>query len=305
MLMAIIVTRNLTKKYKQLIAVDKVNLAIEEGECFGLLGPNGAGKTTLTRLITGVSPSTSGEVWIEGKALKAYAREIKAAIGVVFQEDNLDQDLTVLQNLIAFARYFDIPRKEAYRRSLEVLRVFELETKLKSNLRELSGGMKRRLLIARGLINHPRVLVLDEPTSGLDPQARHLVWQKLKEQKNQGVTQVLSTQNMEEAAILCDRLAIMHQGKILSLDTPENLIRRHVGREVWEISVDSEDRGKMLNELSNRGLEFEDTPGNILIFHVDSEEPLAGLIASTERLRHRPATLEDVFLRLTGRKLNE
>ncbi|MFH0847739.1 MAG: ABC transporter ATP-binding protein [Chloroflexota bacterium] len=303
--MSIIVTRDLTKKYKDLTAVDRINLAVEAGECFGLLGPNGAGKTSLTRLITGVSPPSSGEVWIEGKELKTHARELKARIGVVFQEDNLDQDLSVLQNLTTFARYFDIPRKEAERRSLEVLKLFELDGKLKNNLRELSGGMKRRLLIARGLINQPRILVLDEPTSGLDPQARHLVWQKIRELKAQGVTQILSTQNMEEASILCDRLAIMHQGKILSLGTPEDLIRRHVGQEVWEVQVDSEDRSHILRELNRRKLDFEDTPEDILVFHVESREPLGGLVASSEGLRHRPATLEDVFLRLTGRKLNE
>ena len=213
--MAIIETKNLSKRYKDILAVDGISLSIEEGECFGLLGPNGAGKTTLIRMITAVSPPSNGEIYVMGNNAATHARRIKASIGVVPQLDNLDPDLTVLRNLLTFARYFNIPEKEAYRRSIDVLKLFQLDERSKSRIDELSGGMKRRLLIARALINEPEIIVLDEPTIGLDPQAKYLVWQKLTELKSQGVTQLLPTQNMEEEFALCDRVAIMNKGKIL------------------------------------------------------------------------------------------
>ncbi len=303
--MVIIQAKNLSKKFKDLLAVDNINLDIEEGECFGLLGPNGAGKTSLVRMIIAVSPPSRGDIRVMGKDLKTHARQVKAVLGVVPQLDNLDPDLTVLQNLTTFSRYFDIPKREALRRSREVLNLFELQSKSNSRIEELSGGMKRRLLIARGLINMPRILILDEPTIGLDPQAKHLVWHKLAELKSQGVTQLLCTQNMEEATVLCDRVAIMHQGKILSLDTPRELVSRHVGSEIGEIDVDSAARDKVVQELASRGLDFEDTGRIIYVFHADSSEFGKGWDNLNQGLRRRPGTLEDVFLRLTGRSLAE
>lgn len=303
--MVIIKTNSLTKKFKDLVAVDDVNLEIEEGECFGLLGPNGAGKTSLIRMITAVSPPTSGDIWVLGGDLKTHSREVKAALGVVPQMDNLDPDLTVLQNLMTFARYFNIPKGEARRRSMEVLTLFQLEDRCDSQIRELSGGMKRRLLIARGLINMPKIVVLDEPTIGLDPQAKYLVWHKLTELKSQGVTQLLPTQNMEEASTLCDRVAIMHQGKVLTVDAPKKLISSYFGDEIWEIEVMAEERDKVVNALRSRGLEYENVGDKIHVFHVEADELLAGLVGSVEGLRRRPATLEDVFFRLTGRSLTE
>jgi lipooligosaccharide transport system ATP-binding protein len=303
--MTIIKTQNLMKKFKELLAVDNVNLEVQEGECFGLLGPNGAGKTSLVRMIIAVSPPTKGEIWVLGKELTTNSRQVKAILGVVPQLDNLDPDLTVLQNLMTFARYFDIPKDEARRRSMEVLRLFELQNRGSSQIRELSGGMKRRLLIARGLINMPKILVLDEPTLGLDPQAKYLVWHKLTELKAQGVTLLLCTQNMEEATALCDRVAVMHQGKILSLDAPKKLISKYVGNEVWEIEVDSEGRDKTVKELSSHGLDYEVVGGMIHIFHVEAEEAIRRVLNSPGLLRRRPATLEDVFFKLTGRSLLE
>ena len=303
--MAIIKTRDLTKKFGDLVAVDGVNLEIEEGECFGLLGPNGAGKTSLIRMITAVSPPTTGDIWVLDGDLRSHSRRVKAVLGVVPQLDNLDPDLTVFQNLMTFARYFDIPKKEAYQRSMDVLRLFQLEDRCNSRIRELSGGMRRRLLIARGLINLPRILVLDEPTIGLDPQAKYLVWHKLVELKSQGVTRLLCTQNMEEASTLCDRVAIMHQGKIMSLDTPAKLISKYVGDKIWEIELDSEQRGKIVKELEYQGLDFEIVGDKVHIFHVVSGESISGLVNSPEKVRRRSATLEDVFFRLTGRSLVE
>ena len=303
--MVIIKAKNLTKKFKDLVAVDDVGLEVEEGECFGLLGPNGAGKTSLIRMITAVSPPTKGDIWVLGNDLRAHSQQVKAVLGVVPQHDNLDPDLTVLQNLVTFARYFDIPKNEAQRRSMGVLSLFQLEDKRNSHIRELSGGMKRRLLIARSLINTPKIMILDEPTIGLDPQTKYLVWRKLTELKSQGVTQLICTQNMEEATVLCDRVAIMHQGKILSLGVPRELISRYVGSEVWEIELDSDERDRTVKELASRGLEFEDAGGKVYVFHVEADESVTGLVSFPEKVRRRSATLEDVFFRLTGRSLAE
>ena len=302
--MVFIKTDNLIKKFSDLVAVDNISLGIEEGECFGLLGPNGAGKTSLIRMITAVSPPTEGDIYVLGYDIKSHARQVKAVLGVVPQIDNLDPDLTVLQNLLTFARYFDVPKVEARRRSMEVLRLFQLEDRCNSHIRELSGGMRRRLLIARGLINSPKIIVLDEPTIGLDPQAKYLVWHKLKELKSQGVTQLMCTQNMEEASILCDRVAIMHQGKIMGLDGPKKLISELVGDIVWEIEINSEEVEKAVRELNNHGLDFEVVGDKIHIFHVKETELISRLIDISKATR-RTGTLEDVFFRLTGRSLIE
>jgi lipooligosaccharide transport system ATP-binding protein len=297
--MSIIKTSQLTKKFKKLVAVDNVNLEIEAGECFGLLGPNGAGKTTLIRMITAVSPPTAGEIWVDGLDIKRHHREIKARLGVVPQLDNLDEDLNVIQNLRTFARYFAIPAGEANRRSLDILKSIQLEDKVKSKIDELSGGMKRRLLIGRGLINNPKILILDEPSIGLDPQARHMVWRKLKELKAQGVTQLLCTQNMEEAAFLCRRVAVMHQGRVIVTDSPAELVSRYIGGHIWEIEFEPPQRDGLVAELHRRQLEFEEAADVLYIFHFRDGQ-VDGLPGRT-----RPATLEDVFFKLTGRSLLE
>jgi lipooligosaccharide transport system ATP-binding protein len=297
--MAIIKTSHLTKKFKKLVAVENVDLEIEEGECFGLLGPNGAGKTTLIRMIIAVSPPTDGEIWVDGLELKKYPRKVKAILGVVPQIDNLDEDLNVIQNLRTFARYFAIPGKEANRRSLEILKSIHLEEKKTSKIDELSGGMKRRLLIGRGLINNPKILILDEPSIGLDPQAKHMVWRKLKELKSQGVTQLLCTQNMEEAAFLCRRVAVMHQGKVIVIGKPPELVSRYIGERIWEIEFEPAARDGLVAELNRRKLEFEEAADVLYVFHF-ADGQVGGLPGRT-----RPATLEDVFFKLTGRSLVE
>lgn len=303
--MAIIVTSNLSKKFKDLLAVDNVSLEVEEGECFGLLGPNGAGKTSFIRMITAVSPPLSGDIEVAGIDLARHPRRVKVMLGIVPQIDNLDEDLTVLQNLTTFARYFGIPKAVAHARGCELLRLFRLEEKSNGRIKELSGGMRRLLLIARGLVNQPRIAILDEPTVGLDPQTRHLVWQQLTELKAQGVTQLLCTQNMEEAAVLCDRVAVMHRGRILSLDSPQALITRHVGETVLEVAVTSANRERIVRELTTHGIDFLDVGNTVKVLGVDREQLPATLLGTAEELRLRPATLEDVFFRLTGKTLEE
>jgi lipooligosaccharide transport system ATP-binding protein len=298
-------TINLVKKFKTLTAVNDVSISIEAGECFGLLGPNGAGKTTLIRMITAVSPPVSGKVYILGRDLAEFPRDCKSQMGVVPQLDNLDPDLTVRQNLLTFARYFNIPAEQAKKRSEEVLRLFELQNRGGSGIKELSGGMKRRLLIARGLINNPAIIILDEPTVGLDPQARVLVWQKLAELKAGGVTQLLSTQNMEEAAALCDRVAMMDQGKVRAVNSPANLVARYAGKRVVELSVPAGDGEALGRDLTAIGADYEQHGNNIYIYHDMDLERLKRILPSADDIRTRPATLEDVFFRISGRSLSE
>ncbi len=303
--MAIIETRNLSKRFKDLLAVDDVNLRVEEGECFGLLGPNGAGKTSLIRMITAVSPPLAGEITVDGLDVAARPRDVKAILGIVPQIDNLDEDLTVIQNLTTFARYFGIDRREAEERGHELLRRFRLEEKTDSRIRELSGGMKRILLIARGLINRPRIAILDEPTVGLDPQARRLVWRQLREMREEGITQLLCTQNMEEAAVLCDRVAVMHLGRVLAVDAPEALVASHVGEEVLEITVHSGNRERVAGELAASGVGYVDLGDSLQVAADDGEKLPAALRGRRGGTKRRPATLEDVFFRLTGMTLED
>ncbi|MEN8613709.1 ABC transporter ATP-binding protein [Dehalogenimonas sp. THU2] len=302
---AAIEIRNLTKRFKDLTAVDEVSLDIIEGECFGLLGPNGAGKTTLVKMLTTTSPITGGGIKVMGMDLATEPRRIKSLYGVVPQGDNLDPELSVIENLTVFARYFEIPREEALRRSREVLALFKLEHKALGKIKTLSGGMKRRLLLARSLMNKPRIIILDEPSVGLDPQSKYLVWQKLKELKGGGVTLLLTTQNMDEAAVLCDRVAIMHQGHILALDTPKNLVVQHVGPRVVEILPDESRRSELLADLNSRGLQFDQVEGLVQVFHSDPETLCADLDKIGFNVWQRLGTLEDVFIRLTGRGLVE
>jgi len=300
--------RHLVKRFGTLVAVDGIDFGVREGECLGFLGPNGAGKTSTIRMITCVSPPTAGELTVDGMDVRRDRRRIKAVLGVVPQDDNLDPDLSVGQNLAVYARYFDIPSREARRRIEEVLDLFQLLERRDAVVQALSSGMRRRLLIARALINEPRILILDEPTTGLDPQARHLVWQKLRQLKGRGVTMLLTTHYMEEAAHLCDRLVIMHEGRILVEGTPAELVARHVGERVVELHLPSEERRQALQRLSQRdGLSVEDVEDVLYVFGLqeDRERLLAEISPSGEGVLVRQATLEDVFLRLTGRGLRE
>jgi lipooligosaccharide transport system ATP-binding protein len=306
----IVVARSLTKRYGDLVAVDHVDFDVREGELFGILGPNGAGKTTTIRMITCVSPLTEGELSVVGLDVTKNQREIKSRLGVVPQEDNLDPDLSVLENLLVYARYFDIPSEVAEERAWEGLRLFQLQDKVKEKINHLSGGLKRRLTIVRALVNEPELLVLDEPTTGLDPQARHLVWQKLRQLKQQGITMLLTTHYMEEAARLCDRLVIFDNSKIIAAGTPGDLITRHAGSEVLEVRTDNADRDAVMakvERLSN-GYELEEHEDTIYLFGSDGrmdDLDLSGIEALGSEVIARRASLEDVFLRLTGRGLIE
>jgi len=302
----IIEARNLVKKFGDFTAVDGISFEIREGECFGFLGPNGAGKTTTVRMIHCVSPVTSGVLLVNGSPAHIDNRAVKAITGVVPQEITLDIDLTVRENLMVFSRFFDIPRREARVRIDELLRFVELEGKRDSKIEHLSTGMKRRLLVARALLNQPLFIIADEPTTGLDPQARHLIWQRLRQLKAQGTTLILTTQYMEEAQQLCDRLVIMDKGRILKEGSPNRLIEEEIGREVVEIRVAAEEDERLIAELSGNACGHERV-GDTIYFYCRDGHELRRRLAELDLPHsvHRPATLEDVFLKLTGRSLIE
>jgi len=301
----IIEAEGLTKKFGDLAAVGNIAFQVFKGECFGFLGPNGAGKTTTIKTINCVLPLTAGRLKVAGMDVAKQAREIKKMIGVAPQEDNLDPDFTVFHNLIVYARYFDIAKEEAQKRAEELLRFVQLEEKRKVLIDELSSGMKRRLILARALINEPKILILDEPTTGLDPQARHLIWDKVRDLQKQGVTIVLTTHYMEEAAQLCDRTVIMDGGKIIEEGKPSELIKKHVGEEVLEVAYDEEVLKFLrstfpdarLDVVSDRIQVFSNQPRGVFTEILKKFTFKAAMI--------RDANLEDVFLKLTGRRLRE
>ncbi len=301
---SIITASRLSKRYDDLVAVDSVDLAVGRGECFGFLGPNGAGKTTTLKMVTCVSPVTSGDLRVAGLNVRTSSRAIKARLGVVSQADSLDPDLSVMQNLLAFARFFDLPGDVARARSRESLELFQLQDKADRKPDELSGGMRRRLLIARALLHEPDILVLDEPTTGLDPQSRLLVWEKLTSLKADGITILLTTHYMEEAAYLCDRLVVIDHGKILVEGTPRELVRDQVGGEVTEVRVAFDNKAPLIARLENTGAEIEDRGQSIVVYGLENGALDVGLLDGFEA-SSRPANLEDVFLRLTGRGLRD
>ncbi|HEX6349369.1 MAG TPA: ABC transporter ATP-binding protein [Candidatus Dormibacteraeota bacterium] len=298
--------RGLTKFFPpDRAAVDGIDFEIDERACFGFLGPNGAGKTTTMRMLFGRLHRTAGDLHVLGLDPDRQTREVRSRIGVVTQENNLDQDLTVLENLLVHAGYFGLGGPELRRRAADLLSFMELEGRERAHVRELSGGMQRRLLVARGLINRPELLILDEPTTGLDPQARLVVWQRLGELREQGVTIVLTTHYMEEAARLCDCLVVMHAGRIVERGTPRELIRRHAGDQVLELRWPAAAEQPALGRAPVRRV---DRHGDrLLVFTDDPAAALAALAgrASPEAMVIRPATLEDVFIHLTGRELQE
>jgi len=304
----VITASALTKTYKGFAAVDGISFEVAPGESFGLLGPNGAGKSTTMRMVGAVSTRTSGDLAILGLDPDQYGPEIRSQLGVVPQSDNLDMELRVRDNLIVYGRYFGLPRTQVAKRADELLEFAQLADRAKSKVDDLSGGMKRRLTIARALINDPRILLLDEPTTGLDPQARHILWDRLFRLKEQGTTLVLTTHYMDEAEQLCDRLVVVDKGRIMAEGSPAALIREYSSREVLEVRFGSERNEALGEQLAGIGDRVEVLPDRVLIYSSNGEAVLERI---TE-LGHEPITslvrrssLEDVFLRLTGRTLVE
>ncbi len=301
----IIEAENLTKKFGDLAAVDNIGFKIFRGECFGFLGPNGAGKTTTMKMICCVLPFTSGRLIVAELDVAENGRDIKTMIGVAPQENNLDPDFTVFHNLMVYARYFDIPKDEAKKTAEELLRFVQLEEKRDVIIEFLSAGMKRRLILARALMNEPQILILDEPTTGLDPQARHLIWDKIRSLQKQGVTIVLTTHYMDEAAQLCDKLLIMDYGRIIEEGEPPDLVRKHVGEEVLEVAYGEETMQHLKQTFRDARLEI--VGDKIHVFANKSRGVLAETLKDVplKNAIIRDANLEDVFLKLTGRRLRE
>jgi lipooligosaccharide transport system ATP-binding protein len=292
----------------EVVAVDGLTFDVAPGESFGLLGPNGAGKSTTMKMIGAVSTRTAGELSILGLDPDRYGPEIRSRLGVVPQQDNLDGELNARENLFIYGRYFGLPAKVCHAKADELLAFAQLEDKAKSKVDQLSGGMKRRLTIARGLVNDPRILLLDEPTTGLDPQARHVLWDRLFRLKERGTTLVLTTHYMDEAEQLCDRLIVVDKGRIMAEGTPASLIRQYSSREVLEVRFGASRNDEAAPRLQGIGDRVEVLPDRILIYADDGEAALErvtadGLEPLTSLVRR--SSLEDVFLRLTGRSLIE
>jgi len=301
---SVVAARQITKRYGPLTAVADVSFSIARGECFGILGPNGAGKTTTIRMLYGFSPLTAGSLHVFGLDVTRRAREIKARIGVCQQDNTLDPDLTIFQNLTVFARYFDIPASRAKKKAAELLGFMALDHRGHARALELSGGMVRRIVLARALINDPELLILDEPTTGLDPQSRHQVWERLDSLRRQGMSLLLTTHYMDEASRLCDRIIIMDRGRILVEGRPAALIREHIGKDVLEVAEPTEE---IRNYIRRRQLACEDL-GTRLLVYGSHDDRLYHEISDRfcpEGCIMRTATLEDVFLKLTGRGLRE
>jgi len=298
--------RGLVKRFADFTAVDGIDVDVRRGEAFGFLGPNGAGKSSTMRMIGCVSPPTDGTLSILGLDPLRDGPKIRAKLGVCPQLDNLDQELTVRENLTTYARFFGIPRKVARRRADELLEFVQLTERANSKVEPLSGGMKRRLTIARSLVNEPEIVLLDEPTTGLDPQARHLVWERLFRLKQQGVTLVLTTHYMDEAEQLCDRLVVMDNGKIVAEGSPRALIEQHSTREVVELRFEAESQEVFADKLAGLGERLEVLPDRILLYVADGDAALAEVhrrALSPAGVLVRRSSLEDVFLHLTGRTL--
>ncbi len=296
----------LTKRFGDFTAVDGIDVQVRVGEAFGFLGPNGAGKSSTMRMIAATSPPSAGTLRIFGLDPAGDGPDIRAALGVVPQKDTLDEELTVEENIWVYGRYFGLPWPQVRRRTDELLDFAQLTERRRSKVEPLSGGMKRRLTIARALVNEPRLLLLDEPTTGLDPQARHVLWDRLFRLKRQGVTLVLTTHYMDEAEQLCDRLVVMDHGRVVAEGSPRELIAAHSTREVLELRFDDDDLAGPAASVDGVGERIEVLPDRLLVYAADGDEALAAAHARGIRpwsALVRRSSLEDVFLHLTGRTL--
>jgi len=301
-----IIAKDLKKVYGDFVAVDGINFTVKQGESFGLLGPNGAGKSTTMKMISSVSKRSSGELTILGKDPDKFGPEIRAHLGVVPQKDMLDRELKTWENLYTYGRFFGLSRKFLKPKVEELLAFAQLEEKRNEKVEELSGGMQRRLAIARGLVNEPEMLLLDEPTTGLDPQARHILWDRLFRLKEQGVTLVITTHYMDEAEQLCDRLIVMDKGKIMAEGSPAELIKKYSSKEVVEVRFGTDKNAQFAEQLKKLADRIEVLPDRILVYTSHGEQTLEKISAQgmnpvTSLVRR--SSLEDVFLRLTGRTL--
>jgi lipooligosaccharide transport system ATP-binding protein len=304
----LIVARGLTKKFGDFTAVDGIDFSVYRGESFGLLGPNGAGKSTTMRIIGATSQRTSGEITILGKDPEKFGPQIRAHLGVIPQKDNLDEQLTVTENLYIYGRYFGLSSKFIKGKVDELLEFAQLEEKRDAKVESLSGGMKRRLTIARALVSEPDILMLDEPTTGLDPQARHILWDRLFRLKEKGVTLVITTHFMDEAEQLCERLIVIDRGKIMAEGSPADLIKRYSSKEVLEVRFGSENNEAVADQLRDKCERLEVLPDRILLYAEDAEHALEEIMRANMHPKTslvRRSSLEDVFLRLTGRTLIE
>ncbi len=304
----IVRARNLTKKFSALTAVDAIDFDVHQGESFGFLGPNGAGKTSTMRMVGCASPVTEGELSVMGMDPRTDASRIKARMGVVPQQDNLDTEITVRENLLMYARYFDIPGRLARPRADELLEFVQLSERADSQVEPLSGGMKRRLTIARALINDPQIVLLDEPTTGLDPQARHVIWERLYQLKRSGSTLLLTTHYMDEAEQLCDRLVVMDKAKIVAEGSPRELIEHYSTKEVLELRFPDDVPLGIDGQLGRLAERIEVLADRTLVYTRDGEHALQRVHSHNIPLHSalvRRSTMEDVFLRLTGRTLFE
>ena len=308
MLMDLIVVKNLVKQFGDFTAVNGINFSVKQGESFGLLGPNGAGKSSTMRIIGATSQRTSGEVLILGKDPEQAGPQIRAHLGVVPQQDNLDEELTCAENLYIYGRYFGLPKITVKNKLDELLEFAQLLDKKNSKVKSLSGGMKRRLTIARALVSDPDILMLDEPTTGLDPQARHILWDRLFRLKEKGVTLLITTHHMDEAEQLCDRLMVMDKGEIMAEGSPTELIKKYSTKEVLEVRFGSDRNSQMVEQLQSFADRLEELPDRLLLYTESGEELLAKIVAANIHPNTslvRRSSLEDVFLRLTGRSLIE
>lgn len=304
----VITAQNLVKRYNEKTAVNGINFFVRHKECFGILGPNGAGKTSTVKMVYCFSPVSEGSLFVLGMDVMSKPREIKKKLGVVAQDDNLDTDLTVLENLLVYGSFFNIPSRQVAAASMEILDFFALGEYAKEKVDKLSGGMKRRLTIARGLINSPEILILDEPTTGLDPHARHMLWQKLRSLKERGVTLLLTTHYMDEAEHLCDRLIIMDEGSILEEGRPADLVAKHIGEQVVEIGLGDAAADDILKAGGGLVRGWQNVEDMMFVYTADGQalmEALRPFSGGFSRLMLRGANLEDVFLKLTGRGLVE
>lgn len=305
---ALVRATGLVKSFGDLRAVSKIDVEVHEGEFFGFLGPNGAGKSSTMKMIGCVSPRTAGELSVFGMDPDTHAAEIKARLGVVPQESTLEMEMTVRQNLLVYGRYFGLPKKLVAERADELLEFAQLTERANDRVEPLSGGMKRRLLIARALISEPDLILLDEPTTGLDPQARHLLWERLYRLKKQGVTLILTTHYMDEAEQLCDRLVVMDGGEIVAEGSPRQLIEQHCTKEVLELRFEEGRQDSVLVQLKAAGADVDPLPDRLLLYADHGDAALLDVKSrgiEPETALVRRSSLEDVFLKLTGRALTD